>query len=145
MKICMLGAGALGSSIGGVLAQGGSDVVFVDRFQAHVDAINANGLKMRVGEEEKFVKVKTYTSCEGLSPVDLIPDFIPVLGYLDDLVILPALIALTVRLIPPAVWARCRAEAAAGRAGGRKRWFYALPFVLLWLLLAWLIVRAVWL
>jgi uncharacterized membrane protein YkvA (DUF1232 family) len=80
-----------------------------------------------------------------LSPVDLIPDFIPVLGYLDDLVILPALIALTVRLIPPAVWARCRAEAAAGRAGGRKRWFYALPFVLLWLLLAWLIVRAVWL
>ena len=72
MKICMLGAGALGCSIGGVLAQGGSDVIFVDRFQAHVDAINANGLKMRVGEEEKFVKVKAYTSCEGLLPVDLI-------------------------------------------------------------------------
>ena len=72
MKICMLGAGALGSSIGGVLAQGGSDVVFVDRFQAHVDAINANGLKMRIGDEEKIVKVKACTSCAGLSPVDLI-------------------------------------------------------------------------
>ncbi len=72
MKICMLGAGALGSSIGGVLAQGGSDVIFVDRFQAHVDAINANGLKMRVGDEERTVKVKAYTNCEGLSPVDLV-------------------------------------------------------------------------
>lgn len=75
MKICMLGAGALGCSIGGVLARGGSDVIFVDRFQAHVDAINANGLKVRFGggdETEETVRIKAYTSCEGLSPVDLI-------------------------------------------------------------------------
>lgn len=72
MKICMLGAGALGCSIGGVLAQGGSDVILVDRFQAHVDAINASGLKMRVGDEDKIVKVKAYSSCAGLEPVDLI-------------------------------------------------------------------------
>ena len=72
MKICMLGAGALGSSIGGVLARGGSDVVFVDRFQAHVDAINAQGLKMCFGDCEKMVRVKAYASCKGLSPVDLI-------------------------------------------------------------------------
>lgn len=48
-----------------------------------------------------------------LSPIDLIPDVIPVLGYLDDLVLVPAGIALALRLIPPAVMAECRARAAA--------------------------------
>lgn len=72
MKICMLGAGALGCSIGGVLARGGSEVILVDRFQAHVDAINANGLKMRFGDIEETVRVEAFTSCDGLQPVDLI-------------------------------------------------------------------------
>lgn len=71
MKICMLGAGALGCSIGGVLARGGSDVIFVDRYQAHVDAINAHGLKIRFGDTEETVRVRAFTSCEGLQPVDL--------------------------------------------------------------------------
>jgi uncharacterized membrane protein YkvA (DUF1232 family) len=47
-----------------------------------------------------------------LSPIDLIPDFIPVFGYLDDLVIVPAGIALTIRLIPAEVLAEARATAA---------------------------------
>ncbi|MEO6153068.1 MAG: YkvA family protein [Croceibacterium sp.] len=46
-----------------------------------------------------------------LSPIDLIPDFIPVLGYLDDLLIVPLGIALAVRLIPPPVMAELRAAA----------------------------------
>ena len=58
-----------------------------------------------------------------LSPIDLIPDFIPVLGYLDDLVIVPLGILLAVRLVPPDVMAELRMDAAArlerpsGRAG----------------------------
>ncbi len=84
------------------------------------------------------------TVAYALSPVDLIPDFIPVLGYLDDLLVLPALIALTVRLIPPAILADCRRESADLWKGGKPRkWYYALPvlavwaialFVVLWLL-----------
>ena len=47
-----------------------------------------------------------------LSPLDLIPDFIPVLGYLDDLLIVPLGMALAVRLVPTDLMAECRAEAA---------------------------------
>ncbi|RTZ44699.1 DUF1232 domain-containing protein [Candidimonas sp. SYP-B2681] len=46
-----------------------------------------------------------------LSPIDLIPDFIPVLGYVDDVLLLPGLIWLTIRLLPPEVLAECRAQA----------------------------------
>ena len=46
-----------------------------------------------------------------LSPIDLIPDFIPVVGYLDDLILLPLGIALAIRMIPPAVLTECRAAA----------------------------------
>lgn len=48
-----------------------------------------------------------------LSPIDLIPDFIPVLGYLDDVLLLPALIWLAVRLLPSEVLAECRGKADA--------------------------------
>ena len=62
-----------------------------------------------------------------LSPIDLIPDFIPILGYLDDVVIVPLGIALTLRLVPPDVLEECRARARAELASGRpvsrpERW-----------------------
>ena len=44
------------------------------------------------------------TVAYALSPIDLIPDFIPVLGQLDDLLLVPAFIALTIKLIPSDVW-----------------------------------------
>ncbi len=69
-----------------------------------------------------------------LSPIDLIPDFIPVLGYLDDLIILPSLIALIIKLIPNEVMNRYRAE-ANGLAKKQKKWFYAIPFVVIWILI----------
>jgi uncharacterized membrane protein YkvA (DUF1232 family) len=48
-----------------------------------------------------------------LSPIDLIPDFIPVLGYLDDLIIIPAGIALLIKIIPGDVLEECRSKAQA--------------------------------
>lgn len=53
------------------------------------------------------------------SPIDLIPDFIPVLGYLDDLVLIPLGIALALRMIPSEVMAECRTRASAELTGGR--------------------------
>ncbi|MGQ3054981.1 MAG: YkvA family protein [Roseateles sp.] len=65
-----------------------------------------------------------------LSPIDLIPDFIPVLGYVDDVLLLPGLIWLTIRLIPTSVLAECRAQADAWlRSSGSRptsRWGTAL-------------------
>jgi uncharacterized membrane protein YkvA (DUF1232 family) len=56
-----------------------------------------------------------------LSPVDLIPDFIPVLGYLDDLIIVPLGILLAVKLIPPEIMAELRTEAALRASRPRSR------------------------
>ena len=71
-----------------------------------------------------------------LSPIDLIPDFIPVLGQLDELILLPLGIALAIRLTPEALWqARLReAEASGGRAP--KLFWGALLIVAIWLLCA---------
>lgn len=75
-----------------------------------------------------------------LSPIDLIPDFIPVLGYLDDLLLLPALIALTVKLIPPELFQKYREDARGMWENGKpKRWYYAVPILIVWILAAWLV------
>lgn len=74
-----------------------------------------------------------------LSPIDLIPDFIPVLGYLDDLILLPGLIWLAIALLPPSVLEECRAEAGAwiAREGKKPRTAWGIVFVLIvWALLA---------
>jgi 2-dehydropantoate 2-reductase len=68
----MLGAGALGSAIGGTLAAGGSDVTLVDVYKPHVDAINAQGLRMRIGDGERIVKVRATTEARAVGIVDLV-------------------------------------------------------------------------
>ena len=78
-----------------------------------------------------------------LSPIDLIPDFVPVLGFLDDLVIVPLGIMLALRLIPPAIMAEHRATAAAAGALPRSR-LAAVAIVILWLLGAALLTWLLW-
>ena len=67
-----------------------------------------------------------------LSPIDLIPDFIPVLGYLDDLILVPLGIAIALRMVPPGVLAESR-EKADTLSHKPKNWFAAAIIVLLWL------------
>ncbi|MCC6912737.1 MAG: DUF1232 domain-containing protein [Rhodospirillaceae bacterium] len=67
-----------------------------------------------------------------LSPIDLIPDFIPVLGYLDDLVIVPLGILAVVALVPPALLAELRAKAAAMAERPVNRVMAAI-FILIWI------------
>ena len=83
-----------------------------------------------------------------LSPIDLIPDFIPVLGYLDDLVLIPLGIMLVVRLIPEEVLVECRrqSEEVVGRATHLAK-VAAVVIVAIWILtaalVAWLVIWAV--
>lgn len=72
MRICILGAGALGSAIGGTLAEYGHGVTLINRNHAHVDAIMRSGLKLLVGGVDRFVRVQAATSAAGMAPVDLI-------------------------------------------------------------------------
>lgn len=86
------------------------------------------------------------TIAYALSPIDFIPEFIPVLGYLDDVILLPSLIAVTIKLIPNEVWLRCQADSENMWKNGKpKRWYYAIPVVIVWLIIIWLIVKAIWL
>lgn len=79
-----------------------------------------------------------------LSPIDLIPDFIPVLGYIDDIILLPALVALTIRMIPSDVFDTYRKEAEGLWSSGKpKKWYFGLPIVAVWLLIVFLMVRAI--
>ena len=78
-----------------------------------------------------------------LSPIDLIPDFIPIVGYLDDLLIVPAGILLAVKLVPPDLMTEFRAAAASAdgeRALGKRG---AAVIVVLWI--AGIAVTAIWL
>jgi uncharacterized membrane protein YkvA (DUF1232 family) len=72
-----------------------------------------------------------------LSPIDLIPDFVPVLGYVDDFILIPMGIALAIKMIPPAVLAECRARAQKIISNGKPvSRVAAVVIVAIWLVLA---------
>ena len=78
-----------------------------------------------------------------LSPVDLIPDFIPVLGFLDEIVLLPLGIVLAVKMIPVSVMSECRVRALVQAPNGsRAGRIAAVVIVLLWLTFA--VFAAIW-
>jgi uncharacterized membrane protein YkvA (DUF1232 family) len=79
-----------------------------------------------------------------LSPVDLIPDFIPLLGYQDDLIILPALVALTIRLIPKELLEEKQKQAEGLWQNGKpEKWYYGIPFVLIWVIVLLLLLAVI--
>lgn len=81
-----------------------------------------------------------------LSPIDLVPDFIPVLGYVDDVILLPMLIALTIRLIPQNVLEKNRNQADKMLKNNKiKKWYFSIPILVIWLVIVWLMVKAIFL
>jgi uncharacterized membrane protein YkvA (DUF1232 family) len=77
-----------------------------------------------------------------LSPIDLIPDFIPVLGYLDDLLILPVLIYVSIKIIPKKALEECKEEAKKTKIDGKnKKWYYGMPIIVIWLIIGIIIVK----
>ena len=79
-----------------------------------------------------------------LSPVDLIPDFIPVLGYLDDLLIVPFLIFIALRLIPKPIMVECREQAKdLWKDGKPKKWYYAIPIIIIWLSIIFILIKKI--
>jgi uncharacterized membrane protein YkvA (DUF1232 family) len=82
-----------------------------------------------------------FTVAYALSPIDLIPDFIPVLGYVDDALLLPALIWLAVRLLPVQVVEQCRSQAEEWMAQEKTKptsYAGAAAIVAVWLALIYL-------
>jgi uncharacterized membrane protein YkvA (DUF1232 family) len=70
-----------------------------------------------------------------LSPIDLIPDFIPILGYLDDMILLPLGIWLTIRMVPKDIWTECREKAETMAEVKGPRWMTAVIIVVWGILL----------
>lgn len=84
-----------------------------------------------------------FTIGYAMSPIDLIPDFIPIIGYLDDLIILPALIALSIKLIPKNIIENSRKEAEEKSIKLKDNWFFGVLFILIWLVILFYIAKIV--
>lgn len=81
------------------------------------------------------------TIAYALSPIDLIPDFIPVLGYLDDLIILPLLISVSLRLIPKSIMQEARHKAQQTALKLRNNWSFSVLFIMIWLVISYFLIK----
>lgn len=103
---------------------------------------------LALGRKETPLRAKILAAVTigyALSPIDLIPDFIPVLGYLDDVILLPVFVALTVKMIPAEVFAECQKQSEhLWKDGKPKKWYFAIPILLIWLFIAFFIIKAIW-
>ena len=114
---------------------------WIDEARRDVIALYLAARDPRVPRLAKILALAT--AAYALSPIDLIPDFIPILGYLDDLILVPLAIYLTVRLIPVDVMADLRAQAEARMAAKPVSLAGAAIVVCIWIALAVLIGFAV--
>ena len=78
--------------------------------------------------------ILVFTLGYALSPIDLIPDFIPVIGYLDDLIMIPVLIKLSIKLIPEEVMLRSREKAFTNPVKPGKNWIFGILFISIWVI-----------
>lgn len=108
-----------------------------EKLRQLAEDISALCLAMKEKDTPFLAKILAGTAVVyALSPIDLIPDFIPVIGYLDDLILLPLLVALTLKLIPDETFERCREQARQMyQQGIKKHWYYMLPIILIWVIL----------
>lgn len=79
-----------------------------------------------------------------INPLDLIPDFIPIIGYLDDLIIVPLGIFFALKMIPKEVMEECRLKAINEPIKIKMKWFIAAVIILLWLLAIYYIFKLIW-
>jgi uncharacterized membrane protein YkvA (DUF1232 family) len=79
-----------------------------------------------------------------ISPVDLIPDFIPILGYLDDFIIVPAGIYIAIKMIPRGIMDEYREKAVSNPFSNRTKWVVAGVIISIWILLIFLAVKFIW-
>jgi uncharacterized membrane protein YkvA (DUF1232 family) len=121
----------------------------LDRLKARAGALKKEALAIYIAARDPrtpwYAKALVFfVVAHTFSPIDLIPDFIPVLGYLDDLIITPGGLWLAIRLIPPEVLAEARATAAARGAESSVGKVGAVIIVLVWIAVAAGIVYLVW-
>jgi uncharacterized membrane protein YkvA (DUF1232 family) len=110
----------------------------LEKLKAHAKALKGeiHALYLAARDPRTPWHAKAIIGCVvayALSPIDLIPDFIPVLGYLDDLLLLPMGIYLALKLIPEEVLIDARRRAAEIPGGLPMRWSAALFIIILWL------------
>jgi len=79
-----------------------------------------------------------FTLAYALSPIDLIPDFIPILGYVDDLIILSIFIYISIKMIPIDVMIIARSKAELKPIRLKKNWIMGMMFILVWIALIWM-------
>ena len=106
-----------------------------DKAKALKTEVIAIYLSMRDSRTPVIAKIMILlTISYAFSPIDLIPDFIPILGYLDDLIILPLMITASIKLIPKEVLAECRIKAKENIKVNKKLGMYsAIITILLWI------------
>ncbi len=120
--------------------------IFWEKWTRHADALKHEVTALFLAYKNHDIPfwakvVAIITAGYAMSPIDLIPDFIPVLGYLDDLILLPLGIALAIKLIPPDIMAQCRIEAQdLFKDNPPINRVAAFIIVLIWAAIAWVLI-----
>lgn len=116
----------------------GADSKMLERWKRWAGAVRRDAHALYLASRDP--RVPWYAKAIGIavaayaaSPIDLIPDFIPVIGYLDDLIVVPLGIALVIRMIPPEIMAEHRTVATAARDQS-VNWKAAAVIVSIWVL-----------